>query len=86
MRLKVVAQNDGDFVDVTVADHFLKKKNSFCTSEALAHILWKPTVHYLVHYSPSPVPVLSQNSPVLKFHFNILPPSNRRSSKVRFIF
>jgi hypothetical protein len=61
--------------------------NSFSASQEIPRILWKPEVHYHIHNSPPPVPILNQLNPVrtpshfLKIHFNIIVPSTPGSPK-----
>jgi hypothetical protein len=62
--------------------------NSFSASQEISHILWNPEVHYCIHNSLPPVPILSQLNPVhvppshfFKIHLNIIPPSMPGSAK-----
>jgi hypothetical protein len=56
-------------------------------TQDLPSILWNPNVHYRVHKSPPPVPILSHIDSVhtipsylYKIHFNIVPPPTSWSS------
>ena len=57
-----------------------REANRSSGSQAIAHPLWNPKVHYCAHNRPLPVPVLTHSIPVqaslpnfLKTHFNIIP-------------
>jgi len=56
------------------------ESNRFSASQEIPRILWNPKVHYRIHNSPPPVPVLSQINPV---HVPILLPENILSSHLR---
>ena len=59
----------------------------FSASQEIFRVLWNPKVHYRIHNSPSPLPILSQINPVprpiavLKIRFSIILPFAPWSSK-----
>ena len=61
--------------------------NRSSTSHKIPHIAWYPQLHYCIHKSLPPVPILSQINPstfpshFLKNYFNIILPSTPRPSK-----
>ena len=64
------------------------ESNRFAASQETHRILWNPNVHYRIHKSPPPVPILNELDPVptptshfLKIDFNIILPSATGSSK-----
>jgi len=57
-----------------------RETKSSSASQEIPHILWKPNVHYRVHKTHPPVPILSHMNSIY-FNFNIILPSKLVSSK-----
>jgi hypothetical protein len=79
-EMRLATPSLGRILEVT--NSLLEKLTVPSASQEIPHILRNPKVHYRIHNSPPPVPILSHINPVhasishfLKIHFSIILPS-----------
>jgi hypothetical protein len=66
---------------------YMEQSPSWEATQEISRILWKPKVHYRIHKSLLPVPILSQIDSLCppfnlsKIHFHIILPSTPGSSE-----